>query len=320
MNGAARLERAGFLGIVVVNYGSHRLLAANLGGLDLGAIPARVVVVDNFKSHADSAAITELAAEHGWTLHALPRNVGFGAAVNLGVNVAAGQGCNSYLMLNPDVAVDQTVLGELLEATAAEPLALISPVIERPDGTMWFQGSRLSLDEAGIRRADAPPTDRSRAWLTGACLAFHDDLWTKLGGFDDDYFLYWEDVDLSVRCVDLGGSLIIRDDLVVVHDVGGTQDADGSRAKSTLYYYFNCRNRLVFASKHLSRRDQLRWLARTPADVRRVLLRGGRRQLLRPWNSVWPGVRGASAGFSVVLRSSSNRSASAAHGKNRVTG
>jgi GT2 family glycosyltransferase len=285
------------LGIVVVNYGSQALLAANLARLDLAAVPAKVVVVDNFKSESDSAEIAELAAALGWTLQALPRNVGFGAAVNLGVAKAAELGCDSYLMLNPDVAITEEILVQLLAATLAQPMALITPAIVRPDGSVWFRGSRLSLDEAGIRPVTGPPTARRRAWLTGACLAVSRSMWAKLGGYDDDYFLYWEDVDLSIRCVDLGGSLIVRDDLVVVHDVGGTQQASTSRAKSPLYYYYNCRNRLLFASKHLSSVDQLRWLLCTPLDVARVVLRGGRRQLLRPGSSAWPGIRGALAGL-----------------------
>ena len=295
-------------GIVVVNFGSHALLARNLTPLDLESVPARVVIVDNFKSAVDRRAITALAAASGWTLHLMSRNLGFGAAVNVGIAAAAELGCASYLMLNPDVMITPSVLAELRAASLAQRQALITPVIERPDGSVWFSGSRLSLDEGGIRPADRAPTERRRAWLTGACLAVHRDLWIRLGGFDEDYFLYWEDVDLSVRCADLGGSLVIRRDLVVVHDVGGTQHAGTSRAKSSVYYYYNCRNRLVFAAKYLSRADQIRWLLTTPRDLRRVVLRGGRRQLLRPRQSAWPAIKGAVAGIRVLARSWSARS------------
>jgi GT2 family glycosyltransferase len=132
-------------------------------------------------------------------------------------------------------------------------------------------------------------------------------LWERLGGFDEDYFLYWEDVDLSHRCDLLGGRLIVRADLTAVHDAGGTQDRASGRAKSATYYYYNCRNRLVFAAKHLGRRDQLRWLVRTPADARRVLLRGGRRQLAHPGRTVWPALTGSLAGAGWLLRARAGR-------------
>jgi N-acetylglucosaminyl-diphospho-decaprenol L-rhamnosyltransferase len=292
----------GTLGIIVVNFGSHELLLANIATVDLSLVPAQVFVVDNFKSHPDTASIAELARDQGWALIQMSSNVGFGSAANIGMKAASDQGCESFLILNPDVRLDAWVLRELRTAAGANHTALITPVIERPDGSVWFSGSRVSLDEAGIRAADGPPTARTLDWLTGACLAAHSSLWTSLGGFDEDYFLYWEDVDLSVRCLALGGSLVIRDDLRVVHDVGATQEGGSRRAKSAVYYYYNCRNRLLFAAKHLNGADRRRWVLRTPLDARRVVLRGGRRQLLAPGRSIWPAVRGSASGLMTMHR------------------
>ncbi|MBW3616054.1 MAG: hypothetical protein KY439_12225, partial [Actinobacteria bacterium] len=78
---------------------------------------------------------------------------------------------------------------------------------------------------------------------------------------------------------------------------GGTQGARRGRAKSALYYRYNCRNRLRFAAQHLPRATILRWLMTTPAVSREILLRGGRRQLLsQPW-LLMAAVRGSVAGL-----------------------
>jgi N-acetylglucosaminyl-diphospho-decaprenol L-rhamnosyltransferase len=282
--------------VVVVNFGSHALIEQNLGGLDLPGAGARAVVVDNHRSDADAAAVAEVCDRHGWQLLAMGRNAGFGTAVNAGAAAALDAGCDVVVVVNPDLAVSAEVIAALAAAVRADPASVVSPVITKPDGGVWFRGAHVDLDGGRTRSQPGPGSPRTPPWLTGACLAVHRDVWQAVGGFDDDFFLYWEDVDLSYRMVRAGARLVVREDLGAVHDVGGTQHAADQRAKSPVYYYFNCRNRLLFAAKHLPPRDRWRWLLRTPADARRVVLRGGRRQLLRPWTCVWPAARGAAAG------------------------
>ena len=133
----------------------------------------------------------------------------------------------------------------------------------------------------------------------------HEELWQRLGGFDDAYFLYWEDVDLSWRCREVGGRLGVRTDLSVVHSVGGTQRDVG---KSPIYVYYNCRNRMVFAAKHLPRRTVVDWLVRSPGYAWRVVQRGGLRDLARrPFPLIWAAFRGTAAGSITALRSSSRQ-------------
>jgi GT2 family glycosyltransferase len=294
------------IALVVVNFGSHELIRRNFGPLDLAAVGARLVVVDNHRSAADTEAIRALAAEHGWRLVETGRNAGFGAGVNAGAQVALADGADVLVVANPDLAVSAEVVAELAAVVRADHDVAVAPRIVRPDGSLWFGGGVVSLDDARtllVPADGADPDDaatgassRRPPWLSGACFAMHRDLWTTVAGFDDDYFLYWEDVDLSYRVVKAGGRLAVRQDLVAVHDVGGTQHDVTQRAKSSTYYYYSCRNRLVFAAKHLDRRDRRRWVRTTPADSRRVLLRGGRRQLVAPHRTLWPVVKGAAAG------------------------
>ena len=156
---------------------------------------------------------------------------------------------------------------------------------------------------------------RAVPWLSGACLLVSRELWGRVGGFDEDYFLYWEDVDLSVRVSRAGGRLVVERTATAVHDEGGTQRLDvpgdpldvgssrsgvASRGKSEAYYYYNIRNRLLFAAKHLEPRDRRRWTRTSYAGAKQILLRGGRRQFLRPVKPMRAAIRGSLDGVKAL--------------------
>ena len=292
------------IGIVVVSYGSADLLRTNLGPAGLAGDDVHVVVVDNFSTADNRRAVEELGAAFGWHVVGMPDNRGFGAACNAGVAAARELGCRTFLFLNPDAVISPAVVAELRAQSLREPMAMISPLLVDSAGQVVFRASRLRLRDGrnGRRPEEAGPrTAQLGDWLCGACVVVHDELFTRIGGYDEDYFLYWEDVDFGYRAVAAGGSVVLRDDLVAVHDEGGTHD-DGRRgpAKSALYYRYNCRNRLGFAARYLRRRDLLRWMLHTPAVSWEILLRGGRRQLLHAPRLLIAAVAGSLAGLAVA--------------------
>ncbi|GAA4359792.1 glycosyltransferase family 2 protein [Angustibacter luteus] len=288
------------LGVVVVNYASHQLLADRLPALRALEAPHDVVVVDNLTTGAERSAVGALAHQHGWQVIEADRNLGFGGGMNLGVARAAELGCDAVLLLNPDVDVDPAVVEALLDGARRHPGALVSPRIVLPGGRTWFSGGVLQLATGDLRAGGGPDLTARGSWLTAACLLVPLSTWRAVGGFDDRYFMYWEDVDLSWRAAQQGLPLVVLDDVEVVHHVGGTQSGD---AKSPLYFYFNCRNRLLFAAKNLPRRERLRWLLATPRASWRVLRRhGGRKRILRSPRVVLGAVRGTLAGVGALLR------------------
>ncbi|MCW2900616.1 MAG: hypothetical protein JWO67_2881 [Streptosporangiaceae bacterium] len=302
------------MAIIVVNFRSHRLLADNLAPIEWGEIPVEVVIVDNFSSQDEYAAVSELCGAQGWHLVALPDNRGFGAAVNAGVRRARALGVSCYLLLNPDATVTPEVVAELRRSSLEQPMALISPRIMSSSGAVFFDGSRVFLDSGRIRgtacaaaagslpaRRRPVPTGESEEWVSGACLVVHDQLLQRVGPLDESYFLYWEDLDLSHRCLAAGGTLVVRRDLLAVHDAGGTQESPSGTGKSTLYYRYNCRNRLGFAARHLPRRRILRWIRSTPSVTWEILLRGGRRELVRHPGLAIAALVGSAAGLAVAL-------------------
>ena len=282
--------RSDDVALVVVSYGSSALLAANLPRT-VGDSGVRVVVVDSFSGTGERDAVSRLTAEHGWELLTPPTNVGFGGGSNLGAGHALAAGARVLVFLNPDAWTDPAGLAALAAAARSSDRALVAPRIRRPDGSVYSSGlTYLHRADGTMTGLRASPDDVP--WLSGACLAVGAELWAELGGFDEDYFLYWEDVDLSWRAVALGAGLEVVDDAHVVHDEGGTQESRG-RAKSETYYRYDIRNRMLFARKNLGPADVRRWRRTLPRAARAVALRGGRRQFVEgfgPWRGVARGV------------------------------
>jgi len=293
------------LAVVVVNYGSSRLLAENLTRVQDELPSAGVVVVDNFTRSAERDAVTRLAASRGWSTVLLDENLGFGAGVNAGAAEAWAHGAAEVLLLNPDASISSVAVEALRAAVADDRLAIAAPTIRRSDGRHWFDGCDLHLEDGSMlrtsRRGERPGAAREE-WLTGACLLVTREAWEATGGFDESYFLYWEDVDFSHRVVRAGGHLHLVRGAVAIHDEGGTQGeaAAHRREKSPTYYYYNVRNRLLYASLHLDEDGMRRWLRTAPRAAWEIVLRGGRRQLLHPVRPLGGAVRGLADGRRLV--------------------
>lgn len=267
--------------LIVVNYGSSQLLAKNLGDLTLAALGGQIVIVDNYTSSQEVQAVEELALAKHWTVLALESNRGFGAAVNAGAELAFERGAHALAVLNPDAHMESEALLRLYQAVVEDSNLIISPTIQTSDGRTWFDGMDLYVNSGRVasRRRPTAPTGPHEPWISGACFAVSRTLWQLVGGFDDDYFLYWEDVDLSHRVIKSGGKLAVSGSILAVHDPGGTQiRVGGDRTKSELYYFYNIRNRLVYAAKHLEGKEVRSWIYATPRVSYEILLAGGRRQ------------------------------------------
>lgn len=294
--------------VVVVSYGSAALVEQNFANLDAASDAIDLIVVDCFSSASEAQRVGELCARRGWTPLLLGENLGFGGGVNRGADLAFARGADVLVVVNPDATLDSASVLALAAGAASDPRALVAPTITKPDGTLWSAGVDLYLDDgssAGVRHRQARGDRPRMFWLTGACFAISRSFWQTLGGFDDAYFLYWEDVDLSARVHEAGGTLRVLDDVFAVHDEGGTHDdPHSSRAKSETYYYYNIRNRLLFARLRLDTEAQRRWRRSALRMSWAILLQGGRRQLLHsraPWRALRRGLRDGRRGVSGPL-------------------
>jgi GT2 family glycosyltransferase len=294
---AVNSPSGGHTALIVVNYGSSELLRTNLAPIGKRWPELDIIVVDCWTNEREHEDILRSAAEFGWTTVLLDENVGFGAGVNRGAARAIDRGAGVLIVLNPDATLDDDSARLLAEEARSEQQLLVAPIVRRPDGALWTEGTDLYLDDgsmAGVRHRSKRPGRQRMFWVSGACFALSVALWQQVGGFDETFFLYWEDVDLCRRVRDAGGECRIVEAASAVHDEGGThENRRAGKAKSETYYYYNIRNRLLFARLALDPAGRRSWLRSTARVSFLILLQGGRRQLLQgmaPWRALLRGV------------------------------
>ena len=202
--------------IVVLNWnGAEDTLAClrSLAGVESPS--CRVLVVDN--GSTDRSAERIRAAFNDIELLLLPANLGYAAGNNAGFRRVMELGAEMVIFLNNDTVVDAGFYLPLVETLQKNSSAGIAvPKIfyyDRPD-TLWYGGGivRLStglVSHVGLRKKDAPEFSYpgTTGYATGCCMAMRCMDFQALGGFDESFMMYAEDVDLSLRVCSLGMSI-----------------------------------------------------------------------------------------------------------------
>lgn len=151
------------------------------------------------------------------------RNLGFGRAHNIGIKMAIAEGSDFHLILNPDVLFDSDILIELTNVLSNdETIGLISPKIEYENGEIQRLCKLLPNPKHLIFRRflkNSPKLEKLNQelelqmfgydqiaeipWLSGCFLLARTSYLQKIGGFDERFFMYMEDIDLSRRSLKL---------------------------------------------------------------------------------------------------------------------
>ena len=253
---------------VIVSYNVSDLLVRCVESLRADGIE-RIVVVDNASADDSVAAIRR--ADPAVEVVALAENLGFGAGVNRGVARTTEA---HVLVLNPDVEVEVGSTKVLLGALAADDgLALVGPRIETPDGELYPSARTFPdlTDAAGhaflhfvwpanpfsrrYRMLDWDHGDaRDVDWVAGTHLLARRAAWDQVGGFDEAFFMYMEDVDLCWRLHRAGWRVGYEPAARVTHAIGRSTDQTPYR---------------MIAAHH---RSLLRYAARTSTGRQRLAL------------------------------------------------
>jgi N-acetylglucosaminyl-diphospho-decaprenol L-rhamnosyltransferase len=219
--------------VVVVNHDAGDVVAGFLASLGSEEV-AEVIVVDNASTDGSSDG---LDTDPGVRVVRSGANLGYGAGVNRGV---AASGAEFILVSNPDVTLEPGAIETLMTAFGADPtLAIAGPRILGVDGVRYPSARRFpSMVEAAghallglvapgnrfsrrYRMADLDPTATTSVdWVSGACFMARRRALEELGGFEESYFMYFEDVDLCWRAHRAGWAVAYVPAAVVTHVQG----------------------------------------------------------------------------------------------------
>lgn len=204
------------------------------------------------------------------------RNVGFAAGCNIGIQKALSEGAAHIILLNNDTIVSSKLVLSLSSYAQTHPAAgLISPKIyfaagyeyhkerytPKERGTViWYAGGILDwatvlASHRGVDQVDKGqfnsdcPTD----FATGCCMLITREAIDKVGLLNEDYFLYFEDVEFSCRVQKAGMQVTYYPEAHLWHKNAASSDKPGSK----LHVYYQTRNRLAFGMKYAPFRTKI---------------------------------------------------------------
>jgi N-acetylglucosaminyl-diphospho-decaprenol L-rhamnosyltransferase len=223
----------GDVSAVVVNYNAASVIGECIASLRAEGV-AEVIVADNASADGSRAVVGDGAV---W----LPTggNLGFGTGANRGAAASGGGG--HLLICNPDLTLRPGAVQAMADVLDRDPgVGIVGPLIENLDGTTYpsprvFPRLTDSIGHAlfGLFKPDNPFTrryklldlDRTRAqpdveWVSGSCFMARRQAWDELGGFDESYFMFAEDMDLCWRARAAGWRIAFEPAAAVVHAEG----------------------------------------------------------------------------------------------------
>lgn len=245
--------------VIIVSWNTRGLLADCLQSVaETAGADSETVVVDNHSGDGSQVMLRER----------FPRvrliendfNRGFGAANNQAI---AATDAPYVLMLNSDACLPPGALARLLERLEREPRAgLVGAQLRYPDGAFQFSHARFPglwqelLVLSGLGRwcygrwypSGDPDTARGARvvdWVGGACMLARRAALAAVGGFDEGYFMYGEEMDLCYALRAAGWEVWYEPAAVVVHHGGGSSRQTADAIEARLY-----RGRLRFFRKH----------------------------------------------------------------------
>jgi GT2 family glycosyltransferase len=284
MTGASPL-----LSVILVNWNGGRVLNRCLGALLQAAdgVPTEIILVDNGSSDGS----LDLVSAFGEKVKAIPlgRNHGFAAGNNAGLRQAKG---GLLLLLNTDTEMPRATLEAMVaEMKRDSTIGLLGCHHYDQEGRPQvsyqasFGGPLCRFTEAAPRPAAGEALEV--AWISGACTMARREVYERVGGLDEDYPLYYEDVDWCYRARLAGWRVCWLGGVGLMHEVGGSSSTMTQERKRRLQVW----SEAVFYRKHAGVGAWLFWLLTNLLSSYCGTLVGLLRFLLRPRRRTFKGLR-----------------------------
>lgn len=248
---------------VIVNWNNSRDTLECIESLNRSVTDCKAIVVDNGSPKND---VEILGSIPGIVLITCSENLGFGRGNNVGIRWAmAHTDCKYILLLNNDATCDRWAISTLENELDYDlSLGIVAPRIvyySNPD-ILWYGGGYISWIRGSVKvpgfrmsaNSELALLKRDVTFVSGCAMLVRREVFAQVGGFDPRFFMYEEDVELSIRVREAGWKLRYIPQAVVKHKVQGGQKQGGNAIYSMLsprnpklpFYLFHImRNRLL---------------------------------------------------------------------------
>ena len=253
-NGTPRIS------FIVVNYRSATLLPACFSSLKNISLPTECELIVANNDPDEEKTLGSLREKFPFTLVSCKENRGFGFAANRGAERARG---DFLVFVNPDarfLSGDFSGVERLFDRHQSVGIVGFKLLTEPENPQKWSAGKRVTLfglirNHLGVSASESIwDARRPRAvdWVSGAAFVVKKADFFRIHGFDERFFLYYEDVDLCTRMKKLGKKIVFFPHIRLLHRGGGSMEDSGSFQKrqyriSRERYFFRHRPRYEHA-------------------------------------------------------------------------
>lgn len=245
------------LSVIIVCYRGWEKLRkclSSLVSLNDADFASEVIVVDN---RSDDVTIEEIKKNFpSFRFISNSVNGGFGNGCNLGAQNAEGE---YLLFLNPDTEASAKAIGDLIRFSKTDSSLTIlscrqinSKGKESKAVGVFPEYYNLTGLMRSVFRKRNPENDNSEViypdWVSGSVMLIKKDSFLKIKGFDDDFWMYYEDVDICKRVRNVGGKIALCRNITIIHNHGGSSRVNLKTASLTKTEVITSRH--VYISKH----------------------------------------------------------------------
>ena len=228
--------------VVVVTYNSSALIGECLKSLSSCQEIKEIIVIDNASPDQAVSRVVITDNFSGVKFVANQKNIGYGAAVNQGARIAKGE---HLFFMNPDVIVPHGTIEKLVAFMESHPdCGACSPYIQTPTKPWWYSWIVLRMPVAFARSSKKSPYKVK--FLLACATLVKRDFFLQLGGFDERFFLYYEDRDLGYRIREKGKFNYVVPSSSVIHFYGKSSATIPIEEKGKIL----TESRWYFAKKH----------------------------------------------------------------------
>lgn len=219
----------------------------------------QIIVVDNGSTDGSGQALADSFESADFIFN--EDNMGFSGGMNTGIQRGLEEGADYIWLLNNDIVVtDKSVLQVLVEAMEENPeIGICSPVIEsRADDSVWFENGHISWRSGATKHLEVAKNSGEMIesdYIPFCAALLSRELIESVGLIDDDYFLYYEDIDYCTRSSKKGYKNKVLQTTKIDHKSSSTSGDTFEKIRS----YYEARNQLLFNRKH-KREISLPWL------------------------------------------------------------
>lgn len=224
------------ISIIIVNYRGWKALDECLESIEViisRTLTFEVIIVDNFSNDGQFPVFKQKYSK--FTFIENSGNNGFSNGCNFGAGIASG---NHFLFLNPDTKLTFEALETLLQTAVSHPEIGILSCLQINENNVFYKQNNLfpalgrffgiarslfrKLNKANLDKRFNNDNDLFYPdWVTGAVIFISREWFTKIKGWNEDYWLYFEDVDLCKKISDSGGKVAVTRKATIFHQHGG---------------------------------------------------------------------------------------------------